>query len=158
MLYNRVVWFVFLFVIQIDAVLLGSRRIGHGYALTKHPKVIELVKNNNIAVEVNPISNQVLKLVDDYRNHPASVFLAQNIPIVISSDDPSFWEVSPLSHDFYITFLGIASRHSDLRTLKKLAINSIQYSSLNDTEKIDAFSKWQIKWDKFIDNLVQNSF
>lgn len=156
MLYNRVVWFVFSFVIQIDAVLLGSRRIGHGYALTKHPNVIELVKSNNIAVEVNPISNQVLKLVDDYRNHPASTFLAQDIPIVISSDDPSFWEVSPLSHDFYITFLGIASRHSDLRTLKKLAINSIQYSSLNDTEKVDAFSKWQIKWDKFIDYLVQN--
>ncbi|XP_055314975.1 adenosine deaminase 2-like [Sitodiplosis mosellana] len=140
----------------IDAVLLGSHRIGHGYALAKHPKVIDLVKSNDIAVEVNPISNQVLKLVDDYRNHPASVFLAQNVPVVISSDDPSFWEVSPLSHDFYMAFLGIASRHSDLRTLKKFAINSIQYSSLDDTEKTDAFTKWQIKWDKFIEDLVHN--
>ncbi|XP_031617621.1 adenosine deaminase 2-like [Contarinia nasturtii] len=140
----------------IDAVLLGSRRIGHGYALIKHPKVIDLVKSNDIAVEVNPISNQVLKLVDDFRNHPASVFMAQNVPIVISSDDPSFWEVSPLSHDFYIAFLGIASRHSDLRTLKKFAINSIQYSSLNDSEKIEAFAKWQVKWDTFIEDLVQN--
>lgn len=134
--------------------MLGSRRIGHGYALAKHPKVIDLVKINNIAVEVNPISNQVLKLVDDYRNHPASVFMAQNVPIVISSDDPSFWEVTPLSHDFYIAFLGIASRHSDLRTLKKFAINSIQYSSLSDTDKTAAFSKWQTKWDKFIEELV----
>ncbi|XP_055314977.1 adenosine deaminase 2-like [Sitodiplosis mosellana] len=140
----------------IDAVLLGSRRIGHGFALTKHPKLIDLVKSNDIAVEVNPISNQVLKLVDDYRNHPASVFMAQNVPIVISSDDPSFWEVSPLSHDFYITFLGIASRHSDLRTLKKLAMNSIQYSSLKGFEKLEAFIKWEIKWDNFIDDLIQN--
>lgn len=105
---------------------------------------------------MNPVSNQVLKLVTDYRNHPASIFLAQNIPIVISSDDPSFWEATPLSHDFYMAFLGIASRHSDLRTLKKFAMNSIQYSSLNETEKIDAFSKWEIKWDKFIDDLVQS--
>lgn len=134
--------------------MLGSQRIGHGYALAKHPKLIDLVKSKDIAVEVNPISNQVLKLIDDYRNHPASVFFAQNIPVVISSDDPSVWEVLPLTHDFYITFLGIASCRSDLRTLKKLAMNSIQYSTLNNTEKIDAFTKWEIKWDSFIDELI----
>lgn len=137
--------------------MFGSRRIGHGYALTKHPKVLELIKNNDIAVEVNPISNQVLRLVDDLRNHPAAVLLSQNIPIVISSDNPSLWEVSPLSHDFYYTFMGIASRQSDLRLLKKLAINSIQYSALNDDEKNDAFDKWRIEWDKFIDNLSGNN-
>lgn len=140
-----------------DAVLLGSKRIGHGYSLLKHPKILELVKAKDIAIEVNPISNQVLRLVDDYRNHPASVFLAQNIPIVISSDDPSFWEVTPLSHDFYMAFLGVASRHADLRVLKKFAINSIKYSSLNDVEKEVAFSKWQIKWDSFIEKLVHES-
>lgn len=139
---------------QIDAILMGSRRIGHGYALPKHPKIIDLVKSKDIAVEVNPISNQVLTLVDDYRNHPASVLLAQNVPVVISSDDPSFWEATPLSHDFYMAFLGIASRHSDLRVLKKFAINSILYSSLDGFEKIVALMKWQTKWDKFIEDLV----
>lgn len=122
--------------------------------MAKHPKVIDLVKSNDIAIEVNPISNQVLKLVDDIRNHPAAVFFAQNVPLVISSDDPSFWEATPLSHDYYMAFLGIASRHSDLRTLKKFATNSIRYSSLNETEKVDAFNKWQIKWDEFIEDLV----
>lgn len=115
---------------------------------------MELLKSKDIAVEINPISNQVLKLIDDMRNHPATVLLAQNIPIVISSDDVGAWEVSPLSHDFYYAFLGIASRHSDLRLLKKFAMNSIQYSALNDTEKVDAFAKWQIQWDKFIDTLM----
>lgn len=134
---------------------MGSHRIGHGYALTKHQKLIELVKRKNIAIEVSPISNQVLKLVDDYRNHPASVFMAQNVSIVIASDDPGFWGTLPLSHDFYITFLGIASSHSDLRTLKKLAINSIQHSSLKSGEKFEAMLKWQTQWDKFIDDLVE---
>lgn len=115
---------------------------------------MELIKSKDIAVEVNPISNQVLKLVDDIRNHPAAVLLSQNIPIVISSDDVGLWEVSPLSHDFYYAFLGIASRYSDLRLLKKFAMNSIQYSAMNDTEKVDAFAKWQIQWDKFIDTLM----
>ncbi|KAJ6643952.1 Adenosine deaminase 2, partial [Pseudolycoriella hygida] len=141
----------------VDAIMLGSKRIGHGYALSKHPLLLKMVKERGIAVEINPISNQVLKLVDDIRNHPAAVYFSQNIPLIISSDDPSFWGASPLSHDFYMAFLGIASKRSDLRTLKKLATNSIKYSSLNKQEKEIAFSKWQAKWDRFIEEVIAES-
>lgn len=83
--------------------------------------------------------------------------MAQNIPFVIASDDPMFWDVTPLSHDFYITFLGIASRQGDLRVLKKLAMNSIQYSSMNETEQKRAFQMWQSEWDNFIENVIQDN-
>lgn len=115
---------------------------------------MEIVKQRDIAIEINPISNQVLKLVEDYRNHPGSTLLSQNFPIVVSSDASSFWEVTPLTHDFYMAFLGIASARSNLRTLKKLAKNSIKYSAMNETEKEIAFLKWQHKWDKFIVELI----
>lgn len=140
----------------LDAVLLGTKRIGHGFAVVKHPAVLEQLKEKNIAVEVNPISNQVLQLVADLRNHPCSHLFADNYPVVISSDDPSFWSAAPLSHDFYIAFLGIASAHADLRLLKQLAINSIEYSALNGEEKEHAFAIWQAKWDDYID-WVRNS-
>lgn len=117
---------------------------------------MEIVKEKDIAIEINPVSNQVLKLVDDYRNHPGSALLSQNFPLVVSSDDPSFWEVAPLTHDFYMAFLGLASGNSDLRTLKKLAKNSIKYSAMNATEKAGAYDKWQHKWDKFIVDLIAN--
>ncbi|KAG4076714.1 hypothetical protein HA402_002001 [Bradysia odoriphaga] len=161
----------------VDAILLGTKRIGHAYALSKHPQLLKLVKERDIAIEVNPVSNQVintilkrdrstrgvirvftfekvLKLVDDLRNHPAAVYFSQNVPMIISSDDPSFWGASPLSHDFYMAFLGIASKRSDLRTLKKLATNSIKYSSLNKQEREIAFAKWQTKWDRFIEDVI----
>ncbi|XP_030385308.1 adenosine deaminase 2-A [Scaptodrosophila lebanonensis] len=138
----------------IDAVLLGTKRIGHGFALVKHPFVLEMLKKLNVAIEVNPISNQVLQLVTDFRNHPCSHFFADGYPVVISSDDPSFWKATPLSHDFYIAFLGIASAHSDLRLLKKLALNSIRYSSLTVDQQYDALSKWQPKWDAFIEYVI----
>lgn len=140
----------------VDAVLLGTKRIGHGFALVKHPAVLDHLKENNIAIEVNPISNQVLQLVTDLRNHPCSHLFADNYPVVISSDDPSFWRASPLSHDFYVAFLGIASAHADLRLLKQLAINSIEYSALSEEEKKQAFTIWQAKWDDYID-WVRNS-
>lgn len=138
----------------IDAVLLGTKRIGHGFALVKHPLVLQLLKERNIAIEVNPVSNQVLQLISDYRNHPCSHYFADNYPVVISSDDPSFWRAAPLSHDFYMAFLGIASAHADIRLLKKLAMNSLQYSSLNTSQKKAAFAKWETQWDAFIERVI----
>jgi adenosine deaminase CECR1 len=69
---------------QFDAILLGTRRIGHGYALVKYPHLLKVVKEKGIGIEINPISNQVLKLVDDIRNHPASILFTDDYPIVIS--------------------------------------------------------------------------
>lgn len=139
-----------------DAVLLGTKRIGHGYAVVKHPSVLELIKSKGIAIELNPISNQVLKLNDDNRNHPGAFLMSDDYPLVISSDDPSFWEATPLTHDFYIAFMGLASAHADLRTLKQFAINSLTYSAMNAAEKEIAFRKWQHDWDKYIEWVISS--
>lgn len=111
---------------------------------------MELVKERGIAIEVNPISNQVLGLVSDLRNHPASVLFSQNFPIVVSNDDPGLWGASGLSYDFYEAFMGIMSYDSDIRAIKKLALNSITYSSLNKVEKNLAFNLWKKKWQNFV--------
>ncbi|XP_055606544.1 adenosine deaminase AGSA-like [Uranotaenia lowii] len=134
----------------IDAILLGTKRIGHGFAAVKHPRVLEEIKKRNICIELNPISNQVLKLVDDMRNHVGAILFSDNYPVVVSSDDPAFWCASPLSHDFYVAFLGLASARQDLRLLKKLALNSIEYSAMSPAEKDEAKQKWTVAWNKFI--------
>ncbi|XP_036360305.1 adenosine deaminase 2-A-like [Octopus sinensis] len=134
----------------VDAILLGTKRIGHGYALVKHPALLKLVQKRNLPIEVCPISNQVLGFVHDLRNHPANYLIANNYPVVISSDDPAVWQASGLSHDFYLTFMGMVSMKADLRVLKQLAINSIKFSSLPAAEREIALEDWKQRWNNFI--------
>ncbi|XP_066599284.1 adenosine deaminase 2-like [Prorops nasuta] len=138
----------------IDAVLLNTRRIGHGFALTKHPLVSNIAKGKNICIEISPISNQVLGHVKDMRNHPASELFARGFPVVISNDDPGFWGAKALSYDFYEAFLGLMSMDSDLRSLKQLAYNSFICSTLEPYEKERAFKILDKRWQKFVLDLA----
>lgn len=139
-----------------DAILLNTTRIGHGYALLKHPLLWNIVRRRDIAVEVSPISNQILGLVSDLRNHPGSFFLSQSIPMVICNDDPGFWNSKGVSYDFYYTLISLASYNSGLRTLKKLVWNSIKYSALNVKDKKMAFIMLQNQWNQFINDVTNN--
>ena len=69
---------------------------------------------------------QVLKLVDDLRNHPATYLLAQNYSVVVSSDDPGLWGALPMSHDVYELFLACTPMDQGLKVLKRLTMDSIR--------------------------------
>jgi len=130
----------------LDAILLESRRIGHGLALFKHPLLMQRVKERGIAIEVCPISNQVLGYVADLRNHPAVLYINSGLPVVICPDDPGIWKCT-FSYDFYAAFMAWGL---DLRTLKQLAMNSLVYSAMNPEEKEKALEFWREEWQKFI--------
>ncbi|XP_076679595.1 adenosine deaminase 2 [Andrena cerasifolii] len=142
----------------VDAILLNTRRIGHGYALTYHPFLLEMAKRMDIAIEINPISNQVLKLVDDLRNHAARRLFAEGYPLVVSNDDPGFWGARGLSYDFYEAFLALMSEHCSLKALKQLAMNSLLYSSMSNPEKRKALDVWGEKWDVFVKDVASEKY
>lgn len=139
----------------LDAVLLGSSRIGHAFSLVKHPEILKYVSLSDIAIEITPISNQVLMLVDDLRNHPAASLISQGIPIVICNDDPSFWGASGLSYDWYLVFMAMTHKDAGLEILKLFATNSIKYSAMSEAEKPIALQKWEKQWKQFIDDKVK---
>jgi len=86
-----------------DAILFDTRRIGHGFSLYKHPKLVEEVIENRIMVEVCPISSEVLRLATDALHHPIPAMIAHGVATSISNDDPSIMgqDDPGLSYDFY---------------------------------------------------------
>ncbi len=129
-----------------DAVLLGAQRIGHGLALVRHPLLMEIVREKGVAIEVCPISNQVLGYVPDLRSHPAVAYLNAGIPVVLSPDDPGLTRHT-LSHDFYEACL---AWELDLRDLKQLAIDSLLHSAMGPEEKARARAAWETRWAGFV--------
>ena len=75
-----------------DAILLKSKRIGHGYALARHPLLMDIFKEKNIAVESCPISNEILGLTPHIAGHNLPILLANNVPCTINSDNATFYK------------------------------------------------------------------
>ncbi|KAJ8299535.1 hypothetical protein KUTeg_023595 [Tegillarca granosa] len=139
----------------LSAIVVNSTRLGHGFTVMKHPIVKNVMRALGKAVEMNPISHQALALVSDQRDHPASYMIAEGFPLVIGNDASNLWDALPMSHDYYITFMAHSGRDGDIRVLKQLYLNSIQYSSLNDEEKRRLKALWQRRWDQFLDEVIR---
>jgi len=115
-----------------DAVLLGTRRIGHGFSLYKHPLLIEMIKDKRILIESCPISNEVLRLTSSIMSHPLPALLARGVCCSLSNDDPSLLGQgsSGMSHDFWQALQGW--ENLGLEGLASLAENSVRWASHND--------------------------
>lgn len=142
----------------VDAVLLNSRRIGHGYSLYKHPILWKMVKKKGIALEICPLSNQILRLVTDLRNHPAVFYVSESVPIVIAPDDPGFWDSLGVSYDFYYALMSLAPASAGIGFLKQIVWDSVKYSSLSETERTQYAELLQPRWDKFVEHVISDKW
>jgi adenosine deaminase CECR1 len=130
-----------------DAVLLGTQRIGHGFNLFRFPALQAMVKEHKIAIEVNPLSNQILGYVRDLRIHPAVHYINQGMVCTISPDDPGVFDYKGVTPDYWSIFLAWGI---DLKGIKQLILNSLTHSSLSNTEKETALQNFEKRWEKWL--------
>ena len=138
-----------------DAILLGAKRVGHGIGYIKHPDLLNILREKGIAVEICPVSNQILGFFPDARVHPAVNYIRSGVPVVLGSDDPGTFGYNSFTVDWYYAFL---SWGLDLADLKLLARNSLQYSSMTPNEVRYAISeKWHPLWERYIREMKEEA-
>ncbi|KAK2593986.1 hypothetical protein QQS21_008296 [Conoideocrella luteorostrata] len=149
-----------------DAILLGTRRIGHAYSLYKHPLLIDMVKEKKILVESCPISNEVLRLCGSVMAHPLPSLLSRGVVCCLCNDDPAMLgqDTSGMSHDFWQALQGWDNL--GLAGLGSLAENSVRWAAFEDQDaaqwaneirqaslgggvKAQRLKEWQIEWEQF---------
>ncbi|PKS11466.1 hypothetical protein jhhlp_003230 [Lomentospora prolificans] len=132
----------------IDALLLNAKRIGHGFALARHPYVMEKMKERGVCLELCPISNEVLGLTPRINGHSMYTLLANNVHCTVSSDNGTFFR-STLSHDFYQVMIGRADM--SLHGWRQLIEWSLQHSCMSDGERQGVWVQWEKRWEEFLD-------
>jgi len=135
-----------------DALLLGTKRIGHGFSLVKHPKLLQTCREKGIAIEVCPISNEILRLTSSMPMHPLPILINNGVPVALCSDDPAVFGNMGLSFDFFQVL--VASEVTGLVQLGEMARDSIKYSTLEGEEQQRALVLWEKRWVKFIEDIV----
>ncbi|ETN46785.1 uncharacterized protein HMPREF1541_00974 [Cyphellophora europaea CBS 101466] len=115
-----------------DAILLGTRRIGHGYSLYKHPLLIDMVKEKKILIESCPVSNEILRLSSSILGHSLPALLSRGVSVSLNNDDPAILGhgKNGLSHDFWQSYM--AFENMGLEGLGTMAENSLKWCAVED--------------------------
>eukprot|EP01064_Diplonema_japonicum_P038091 TRINITY_DN911_c11_g1_i1.p1 TRINITY_DN911_c11_g1~~TRINITY_DN911_c11_g1_i1.p1 ORF type:complete len:524 (+),score=123.21 TRINITY_DN911_c11_g1_i1:56-1573(+) len=135
-----------------DAVLLGSKRIGHGLASVKLPLAANMIKEKGVTLEVCPVSNQGLQFVLDARQHPASALFDIGLPITINNDDPAILATS--SSMGYDWWLAVMSWDIDLASIKAMVQQAIHSSSAPAATKDALYTTWAQSWELWVNSSI----
>ena len=106
-----------------DAINFGASRIGHGVRIFEDENVVNLVKNNNITLEMCPTSNRITRAVDDMNKYPFMNYLNRGLKVTINSDDPAI-ENTTLSKEFLYMKNKFGLTDSQQQTVTYNALNA----------------------------------
>ncbi|KAH0433988.1 hypothetical protein CcaCcLH18_05547 [Colletotrichum camelliae] len=135
----------------VDALLLGSKRIGHGFSLARHPYIMEHMKKKGVCLEVCPISNEELGLTPRISGHAMYNLLANNVHCTLNSDNGTIFR-SSLSHDFYQAMVG--KTDMTLHGWRQLIEWSLEHSCMDQRERAAVTQEWKKLWDAFLDWII----
>lgn len=136
-----------------DALDLNALRISHAINLVLFPDLESEILEQDVLLELCPISNQALRYVYDLAEHPGKGYLQRGLQGTLGSDDPALFGTEGLTDDYFITYL---AWNLDLRSVKKLILNSLNYSGMPSGTKETSLAAFNQQWDLYIQEIVGN--
>lgn len=113
------------------ALLPGVKRLGHAFESTNSNLILSILKKRDIALEICPISNQVLNFHDVIEN-PGLDLLRRGLSVSISPDDPGIFGYLGVSMDWFFLINETNVKLSEIYLLLK---HSIDHSTIPEVVK-----------------------
>ncbi len=115
-----------------EAIFLGAKRFGHGVKAIDSKNLINLIKENNILLEVCPTSNIQTHAFENYQDHPLYKLYKDNVNVSINTDNRTVSNIT-LNEEYYKL-----SENFDftIEDFKKINENALNYAFLSSSEKL----------------------
>ena len=113
---------------------LKAERIGHGISSVYDEKLMDLLLDKNIPLEICPTSNLFTKkYVHTIKEHPVKTFFDRKMNVTINTDDPTLFSVDLIDEYMNLYINNIFSKKEIIQLIK----NNI-YATFLEKEKKDA--------------------
>jgi len=115
-----------------DAVkYLNVERIGHGVAASRDRELMNYLMQQDIVIEMCPVSNVKTRVVSSLKRHPIRTFHEKGLKVTVSTDDPSMFGTD-MNNEYlqlhqYLNFT--------VPELFKLSLNAVDSSFLPEKRK-----------------------
>ena len=113
-------------------------RIGHGIHAIEDMQVVELIKERDITLEVNPWSNYLTNSVRVIEEHPLKKLFDLGLKVTINSDDPEVLETN-LNNEYRIAHEILGMELDEIRMCNR---NACEASFLSDDKKKRVWEKY----------------
>ena len=114
-----------------SAINFGAKRIGHGVRAFEDLQTMELLKSNNITLEICPSSNLCTAVYEKINDLPLMDFINKGINVTINTDDPVICNTT-LKNELKLIAKTFNLSYEDII---KLQLNAINSSFANETTK-----------------------
>ena len=106
-----------------DAILFGTKRIGHGVRASEDPNIVKLIAEQGITLEICPTSNICTSIYDKVSDMPIKHFIDNGINITINTDDPTVCNTK-LKDELKLVAEAFNLTYDDIVKLQLNAINA----------------------------------
>jgi adenosine deaminase len=126
-----------------DAIIhLHAQRIGHGVRLKEDPRVLEMVKNSGVYLEMCPISNIQTKASPSWEAYPIREYFEQGLLLTVNTDN-----LTVSNTDLVKEYSFLVERfHFSLTEITCLIRNAAKASFIEWTEKNEVLQKLECRF------------